>query len=134
MQDRGDPVGRERRHDTARLQDVPGGVPGRAPADLQDEQHHQLHPAAQPLRLSQGHVPRPRVRLQLLRPARARVPARELPRRPDGPAAEGVPEGRQEGPLLAARARCETRGGEAANGGETRVPLETLSGIIHSLF
>lgn len=72
VQDRGDPVGRERRYHTARLQEVPGGVPGRAPARLQNDQHHELHQAAEPLRFSQGHG---LGLLQLLQPARARVPA-----------------------------------------------------------
>lgn len=130
VRDRGDPVGRERRHHTARLQEIPGGVSGRAPADLQDEQYHELHQAAEPLRLSQDHVPRPRLGLQLLQPERPRVPAREFSRRPDGPVVQGVPEGRREGPVRATRGR-EKRGGESATGGESRVSLETVSGIFH---
>lgn len=129
VRDRGDPVGCEGRHHTAQLQEVPGGVPGRAPAHLQDEQHHELHQAAEPLRLSQGHVPRPRPGLQLLQPARARVPARQLPRRPDGPAVQRVPEGRREGPVLAARG-YEKRGGEPAIGDESRISFKTVSGIL----
>lgn len=56
VQERRDPMGPERRHHTARLQEIPDGVPGRATAYLQDNQHHELHQAAESLWFPQSDV------------------------------------------------------------------------------
>ncbi|CAL1684804.1 unnamed protein product [Lasius platythorax] len=128
MPDRSDQVEREWRHRAARLQEIPDRVLGRSPTHLQDEQHHELHPAAEPLRFPQGHLPQPGSNLQFLQPVRARVPARLLSRRACRSAVQGVPEDRWKEQMLVAARDYERGGGESAIADELCIPLETVSG------
>lgn len=127
MPDRGDTMGCEWRYRTARLQEISDRVLGRTPAHLQDEQHYELHSAAESLWFPQGDFPQPRSNLQFLQPARARVSAWQFSRRSCRPVIQGMPKDRWKEQMLAVR-DYKKRGGESAITDELRIPLKTVSG------